>query len=96
MTNLCQNHKTLNMMLVKKGMVKRQCQSYKGVKILILLPGMHDIFLAKLRRMDCPSKLILCSTLWNPQIMPPNFALDFLEPLKLESRKGKAFPFGII
>ena len=28
--------------------------------------------------------------------LSPNFVLDFLEPLKLESRKGKAFPFGII
>ena len=44
------------MMLVKKGMVKKQCQSYKGVKILILLPGMHDIFLGKIQKNNLPHK----------------------------------------
>ena len=45
------------MMLVKKGMVKKQCQSYKGVKILILLPGMHDIFLGKIQKNNLPHNL---------------------------------------
>ena len=79
------------MMLVKKGMVKRQCQSYKGVKILILLPGMHDIFFGKIQKNGLPLK---ADSMFHR--FPPNFVLDFLEPLKLESRKGKAFPFGII